>query len=217
MDFSEFEAGDLVVHLDHGIGRYEGLEKSPDGTGDVLVLEFANSARLYVPLDQAWQVARYVGLGREYPELSELGGARWKKAKEKAVQGIYEYAARMLRVQAERETAEGYAFPPDSHWQQEFERSFVFTETADQLKAIRDAKTDMESSRAMDRLICGDVGFGKTEVAIRAVFKAVTSGKQAAVIAPTTVLAQQHWQNFRERMSEYPVTIELFEPLSLGG
>lgn len=209
MDFSEFEAGDLVVHLDHGIGRYEGLEKSPDGEGDVLVLEFANSARLYVPLDQAWQVARYVGLGRRYPELSELGGGRWKKAKEKATRGIYQYAARMLKVQAERETAEGHAFPPDSHWQQEFERSFQFTETADQLKAIRDAKSDMESTRAMDRLICGDVGFGKTEVAIRAVFKAVTSGKQAAVIAPTTVLAQQHWQNFRERMSEYPVTIEL--------
>jgi transcription-repair coupling factor (superfamily II helicase) len=115
----------------------------------------------------------------------------------------------MLKVQAERETAEGHPFPPDSHWQQEFERSFHFTETPDQLKAIRDAKTDMESTRAMDRLICGDVGFGKTEVAIRAAFKAVTSGKQAAIIAPTTVLAQQHWQNFRERMSEYPVTIEL--------
>ena len=209
VDFSEFEAGDLVVHLDHGIGRYEGLEKSPDGEGEVLVLEFANSARLYVPLDQAWQVARYVGLGRKYPELSELGGARWKKAKEKATQGIYQYAARMLKVQAERETAEGHSFPPDSHWQQEFERSFHFTETPDQLKAIRDAKTDMESTRAMDRLICGDVGFGKTEVAIRAAFKAVTSGKQAVIIAPTTVLAQQHWQNFRERMSEYPVTIEL--------
>ena len=209
MDFSEFEAGDLVVHLDHGIGRYEGLEKSPDGEGEVLVLEFANSARLYVPLDQAWQVARYVGLGRKYPELSELGGARWKKAKEKATQGIYQYAARMLKVQAERETAEGHPFPPDSHWQQEFERSFHFTETPDQIKAIRDAKTDMESNRAMDRLICGDVGFGKTEVAIRAAFKAVTSGKQAVIIAPTTVLAQQHWQNFRERMSEYPVTIEL--------
>ena len=209
MDFSEFEAGDLVVHLDHGIGRYEGLEKSPDGEGDVLVLEFANSSRLYVPLDQAWQVARYVGLGRKYPELSELGGGRWKKAKEKATQGIYQYAARMLKVQAERETAEGHPFPPDSHWQQEFERSFHFTETPDQLKAIRDSKADMESTRAMDRLICGDVGFGKTEVAIRAAFKAVTSGKQAVIIAPTTVLAQQHWQTFRERMSEYPVTIEL--------
>ena len=209
MDFSEFEEGDLVVHLDHGIGRYAGLEKSPDGGGDVLVLEFANDARLFVPLDQAWQVARYVGLGKKYPDLSELGGGRWQKAKEKATAGIYEYAGRMLKIQAERETATGYAFAPDSHWQQEFERSFLFTETPDQLKAIRETKADMESSRAMDRLICGDVGFGKTEVAIRAAFKAVTGGRQAAIIAPTTVLAQQHFQNFRERMSEYPITIEL--------
>ena len=209
MDFSDFEEGDLVVHLDHGIGRYEGLEKAPDGTGDVLVLTFANDSRLYVPLDQAWQVARYVGLGKKHPDLSELGSARWKKAKEKATGGIYEYAARMLKVQAERETAQGFPFAPDSHWQQEFERSFLFTETPDQLRAIRETKADMESSRAMDRLICGDVGFGKTEVAIRAAFKAVTGGRQAAIIAPTTVLAQQHWQNFRERMSEYPVTIEL--------
>lgn len=209
MDFSEFEEGDLVVHLDHGIGRYEGLDKAPDGSGDVLVLEFANEARLYVPLDQAWQVARYVGLGKKYPDLSELGSGRWSKAKEKATRGIYEYAARMLKVQAERETQQGFPFSADSHWQQEFERSFLFTETPDQLRAIRETKEDMESPRAMDRLICGDVGFGKTEVAIRAVFKAVTGGKQAAIIAPTTVLAQQHWQNFRERMSEYPLTIEL--------
>ena len=209
MDFSEFEPGDLVVHFDHGIGRFEGLENAPDGSGDVLILEFANDARLYVPLDQAWQVARYVGLGKKHPDLSELGNARWTKAKEKATRGIYEYAARMLKVQAERETAQGHSFAPDSHWQQEFERSFLFTETNDQLRAIRETKEDMESSQAMDRLICGDVGFGKTEVAIRAAFKAVTGGKQVAVIAPTTVLAQQHWRTFRERMSEYPVTVEL--------
>lgn len=209
VDFSEFEEGDLVVHLDHGIGRYEGMEKSPDGSGEVLVLTFANDARLYVPLDQAWQVARYVGLGRNNPELSELGGGRWAKAKEKATRGIFQYAAGMLRVQAERETQSGRAFPPDSRWQEEFEKSFLFTETPDQLRAIGETKADMESQRAMDRLICGDVGFGKTEVAIRAVFKAVTGGCQAAVIAPTTVLAQQHFQTLRERMSEYPVTIEL--------
>ncbi len=209
MDFSDFEPGDLVVHLDHGIGRFEGLEKSPDGSGDVLLIEFANDARLYVPLDQAWQVARYVGLGKKHPDLSELGNARWSKAKEKATHGIYEYAARMLKVQAERETTQGHAFSADSHWQQEFERSFLFTETPDQLRAIRETKADMESQQAMDRLICGDVGFGKTEVAIRAAFKGVTGGCQVAVIAPTTVLAQQHWRTFRERMSEYPVTVEL--------
>ncbi|MEI6072460.1 MAG: transcription-repair coupling factor [Verrucomicrobiae bacterium] len=209
MDFSEFEEGDLVVHLDHGIGRFLGLQKAPDGGGDVLALEFAHESRIYVPLDQAWQVSRYVGLGRRHPALSELGDGRWQKAKAKASKGIFEYAARMLSVQAERENGTGHAFPPDSHWQQEFERSFLFTETPDQLRAIADTKADMESVRPMDRLICGDVGFGKTEVAIRAAFKTVTGGRQAALIAPTTVLAQQHFQTFRERMSEYPVTIEL--------
>jgi len=209
MDFSEFEEDDLVVHLDHGIGRFLGLQKSPDGDGEVLALEFAHGARLYVPLDQAWQVSRYVGLGRRHPDLSELGDARWQKAKAKASRGIYEYAARMLKIQAERENGAGHAFPTDSHWQQEFEKSFLFTETADQLRAIAETKSDMESERPMDRLICGDVGFGKTEVAIRAAFKAVMGGKQAAIITPTTVLAQQHFQTFRERMSEYPVTIEL--------
>jgi len=209
MDFSEFEEDDLVVHLDHGIGRFLALQKAPDGGGEVLALEFAHGARLYVPLDQAWQVSRYVGLGRRHPALSELGDGRWQKAKAKASKGIFEYAARMLTVQAERENGAGHAFPPDSHWQQEFERSFLFTETPDQLRAIADTKSDMESVRPMDRLICGDVGFGKTEVAIRAAFKAVTGGKQAVLIAPTTVLAQQHFQTFRERMSEYPVMIEL--------
>ncbi len=209
MDFSEFEEDDLVVHLDQGIGRFLGLQQAPDGGGEVLALEFARGSRLYVPLDQAWQVSRYVGLGRRHPDLSELGDGRWQKAKEKASRGIFEYATTMLRVQAERENGTGHAFPPDSHWQQEFERSFLFTETPDQLRAIADTKADMESVRPMDRLICGDVGFGKTEVAIRAAFKTVAGGRQAAVIAPTTVLAQQHFQTFRERMSEYPVTIEL--------
>jgi transcription-repair coupling factor (superfamily II helicase) len=209
VDFSEFEEGDLVVHLDHGIARYHGLHPSPDGDGEVLVLEFAKEARLYVPLDQAWQVARYVGLGKKHPDLSELGGGRWQRAKEKATRGIFQYAAAMLEIQAERETQEGFAFPPDTRWQEEFEGSFLFVETPDQLRAIRETKLDMESPRAMDRLVCGDVGFGKTEVAIRTVFKAVMGGRQAAVIAPTTVLAQQHWQTFRERMSEYPVSIGL--------
>ncbi|MFA7343389.1 MAG: transcription-repair coupling factor [Terrimicrobiaceae bacterium] len=209
MDFSEFEEDDFVVHLDHGIGRFLGLRQSPDGGGEVLALEFAHEARLYVPLDQAWQISRYVGLGKRHPDLSELGDGRWQRAKAKATKGIYEYAARMLRVQAERENGVGHAFPPDTHWQQEFERSFLFTETGDQLRAIAETKTDMESVRPMDRLICGDVGFGKTEVAIRAAFKAVSGGRQAAVITPTTVLAQQHFETFRERMSEYPVTIEL--------
>ncbi len=210
MDFTEFELGDYVVHLEHGIARFAGLQ-TPAGTneGEVLVLEYAHEARLYVPLDQAWQVARYVGVGRRTTELSELGDGRWERARQKAQQSIFDYASRMLKVQAERDAIPGFAFGPDTHWQEEFEDAFPYEETADQVRAIADAKRDMEFERPMDRLICGDVGFGKTEVAIRAVFKAVMGGRQAAVLAPTTVLAQQHFQTLRERMSDYPVTIEL--------
>jgi transcription-repair coupling factor (superfamily II helicase) len=207
MDFTEFEEDDLVVHLDHGIGRYLGMEKS-DESGDQLVIEFANEARLFVPLEQAWQVSRYVGLGKKNPPLSELGDGKWQRAKGKAERSIFDYAATMLRLQAERDTSAGHAFGPDTHWQQEFERSFVFEPTVDQRRAIDEAKADMEGTRPMDRLICGDVGFGKTEVAIRAAFKAVMGGKQVAFLAPTTVLAQQHCQTLRERMSDYPVTVE---------
>jgi transcription-repair coupling factor (superfamily II helicase) len=210
IDFTEFEPGDYVVHLEHGIGRYVGLQKIPgDSEAEALMLEYADEARLYVPLDQAWQVARYVGVGKHHPELSALGDSRWARAREKARQSIFDYASRMLRVQAERDTSPGFSFAPDTHWQNEFEDAFPFEETADQLRAIAETKQDMESERPMDRIICGDVGFGKTEVAIRAAFKAVMSGKQAALLAPTTVLAQQHYQTLRERMSEYPVTIEL--------
>ena len=210
MDFTEFEPGDYVVHLEHGIGRFAGLQV-PAGTneGEVLVLEYAHEARLYVPLDQAWQVSRYVGVGRRTTELSELGDGRWERARQKAQESIFDYASRMLKVQAERDAIPGHAFGPDTHWQEEFEDAFPYEETADQLRAISDSKHDMETERPMDRLICGDVGFGKTEVAIRAVFKAVMGGRQAAVLAPTTVLAQQHFQTLRERMSDYPVTIEL--------
>jgi transcription-repair coupling factor (superfamily II helicase) len=210
IDFTEFEPGDYVVHLDHGIGRYLGLQKMPgNGGGEALLLEYAGDARLYVPLDQAWQVARYVGVGRRHPALSDLGDGRWARAREKARRSIFDYTSRMLRVQAERDMNPGFSFAPDTHWQQEFEDAFPFEETPDQLRAIAETKQDMESERPMDRLICGDVGFGKTEVAIRAVFKAVMGGKQAAFLAPTTVLAQQHYQTLRERMSDFPVTIEL--------
>lgn len=210
IDFTEFEPGDYVVHLDHGIGRFAGLQSLPgDGGSEVLLLEYAGDARLYVPLDQAWQVARYVGVGKTHPELSELGDGRWARTRERAQRSILDYASRMLRVQAERDMNPGFAFSPDTHWQSEFEDAFPFDETRDQIRAIADTKNDMEATRPMDRLICGDVGFGKTEVAIRAIFKAVMGGKQAALLAPTTVLAQQHYQTLRERMSEYPVTIEL--------
>ena len=237
IDFSELNEGDLVVHLEHGIGRFMGLirlPKSPDtveagvspasrtdaadirlrrtatnGTQEVLSLEFADEAKLYVPLEQAYLVSRYVGAGKKSPPLSSLGDGRWARAKIKAAASIFDYAGKMLAVQAQRETHPGYAFAPDAKWQAEFEHSFPFRETPDQMKAIIDTKMDMERPRPMDRLICGDVGFGKTEVAVRAAFKAVMDGKQVAVLAPTTVLAQQHFEVFRQRMLDYPVRIEM--------
>ena len=234
IDFSELGEGDLVVHLEHGVGRFLGLEKFPVGqaprlpdTGhvstaigapalqqqgqpqEVLVLEFADEAKLYVPLEQAYLVSRYVGSGRKSPPLSALGDGKWARAKIKAAASIFDYAGKMLAIQAERQMRPGYAFAPDTKWQAEFERSFPFRETPDQMKAIIDTKIDMERARPMDRLICGDVGFGKTEVAVRAAFKAVMEGKQVAVLAPTTVLAQQHFEVFRQRMLEYPVRIEM--------
>ena len=231
IDFSELNEGDLVVHLEHGIGRFLGLIKIPGVEGrapaspaslelrppevpraqtqEVLALEFADEAKLYVPLEQAYLVSRYVGAGKKSPPLSSLGDGRWARAKIKAAASIFDYAGKMLTVQAQRETHLGYAFGPDTKWQTEFEHSFPFRETPDQMKAIVDTKIDMERSRPMDRLICGDVGFGKTEVAVRAAFKAVMNGKQVAVLAPTTVLAQQHFEVFRQRMLDYPVRIEM--------
>ncbi len=224
IDFSELNEGDLVVHLEHGVGRFLGLQKmggAPDSVADgpagrpyqaereVLVLEFAADAKLYVPLEQAYLVSRYVGVGKKSPPLSSLADARWARAKKNAVASIFDYAGKMLAVQAERETQTGHAFGSDTKWQAEFEHSFPFRETPDQLKAIIDTKSDMERARSMDRLICGDVGFGKTEVAIRAAFKAVMEGKQVAILTPTTVLAQQHFETFRQRMLDYPVRIEM--------
>ena len=234
IDFSELAEGDLVVHLEHGIGRFLGLirlTKTPetvvagvspplprnaadtaaatDGTQEVLAIEFADEAKLYVPLEQAYLVSRYVGAGKKSPALSSLGDGKWARAKIKAAASIFDYAGKMLDIQAERQMRSGHAFAPDTKWQAEFERSFPFRETPDQLKAIIDTKIDMERPRPMDRLICGDVGFGKTEVAVRAAFKAVMDGKQVAILAPTTVLAQQHFEVFRQRMLDYPVRIEM--------
>ena len=212
IDFTEFEEGQLVVHTEHGIGRYLGLQRLPaaDGTeGEVLALEFANDSRLFVPIDQAWQVSRYVGVGKHTPDLSSLGDDKWSKARKAAEKSVFLYAGRLLKLQAERETGHGHAFGPDTPWQRELEMSFPYRETADQLRTISEIKQDMESRRPMDRLLCGDVGFGKTEVALRAAFKALMGGKQVVFLAPTTVLAQQHVRTLRERMSEYPVKIEL--------
>ncbi|MDG2123391.1 MAG: transcription-repair coupling factor [Verrucomicrobiales bacterium] len=210
---ADFNEGDVVVHLDYGLARYRGLirQSKDDSTSgeDSLTLEFAEGSKLYVPVDQAHLVSRYVGSGGKTPPLSKLGDARWGKARASAERSILDYAASLLSVQAERQVQTGFAHPADSKWQYEFEQSFVFKETPDQLRAIEDSKRDMETARPMDRLICGDVGFGKTEVAIRTAFKAVMGGKQVAILVPTTVLAQQHYENFRQRMSGYPITVGL--------
>ena len=203
----EISLADLVVHHEYGIGRFRGIQDT--GDGEEILIEYQGGSLLSVPLDQAHLVAKYVGLGGKTPDLNNLGGTAWKSARRAAEKSILDYAAQILRVQADRQATPGYAHPPDSRWMWEFENSFHFTETPDQKRSIEETKRDMESSRPMDRLVCGDVGFGKTEVAIRAAFKAVTGGKQVAILVPTTVLAEQHWRTFRERMSDYPVRIEL--------
>jgi len=210
-DWTELQEGDFVVHVQHGIGKYLGL-KSLDFNGtkqEVLSIEYADEARLYVPIDQAHLVSKYIGAGKRQPPLHQLGGALWQKQKLVAERAIMDLAANLLEIQAARNTLEGHAFSVDTAWQHEFEAAFIYDETPDQLTAIEEVKTDMESKRPMDRLICGDVGYGKTEVAIRAAFKAVMDGYQVAVLCPTTVLAEQHWNTFRERMSGYPIAVEM--------
>ena len=222
IDFTDLEDGDLVVHLQHGIGRFLGLKTLPASSGketeggtECLVIEYAPSdsanepPKLYVPVSEAHLVSKYVGAGKVAPPLNTLGGTRWAKAKEQTEKAVRDVAAELLRIQAVRETQVGHAFKPDTQWQHEFEDSFIYEETPDQVTAIAETKADLERPKPMDRLICGDVGFGKTEVAIRAAFKAVMDGKQVAILVPTTVLAQQHFNNFRERMADYPVRVEL--------
>ncbi|MBK1855027.1 transcription-repair coupling factor [Verrucomicrobiaceae bacterium 5K15] len=204
----DISKGDLVVHTEYGVGRFQGIDRDEDGHEEIHI-RYRDGAILSVPLDHSHLLSKYVGLGGKDPELNRLGTAAWTKAKHSAEKSILDYAAKLLQMQAERNTQPGYCHPPDSRWMWEFENSFHHTITAGQRDAIEDMKADMESPKPMDRLICGDVGFGKTEVAIRAAFKAVTGGKQAAVLVPTTVLAEQHWRTFRERMSDYPVRIEL--------
>ncbi len=216
IDFSELIEGELVVHLEHGIARFEELRRLPNNE-DVLVLEFAEGAKLYVPLEQSYLVARYVGIGKKNPPLSKLGDAAWTNAKKKAEKAAFDYAGKLLETHAAREVQKGFAFPQDSRWVREFEASFFYKETPDQLTAIAETKADMETEQPMDRLICGDVGFGKTEVAIRAAFKAVCAGKQVALLVPTTVLAEQHYRNFRERMSDYPVTVDMLSRFRTRG
>ena len=230
IDFTELEDGDYVVHLQHGIGRYVGLQVLPLGAGtkptegpganahagqECLVIEYASGdpaqppPKLYVPVTEAHLVSKYVGTGQARPPLNALGGTRWAKAKAHAERAVRDVAGDLLSIQAARESQAGHPCAPDTPWQREFEGAFIFEETPDQARAIVETKADMERPKPMDRLICGDVGFGKTEVGIRAAFKAVMDGKQVAVLVPTTVLAQQHYNTFRERMADYPIRVEL--------
>jgi transcription-repair coupling factor (superfamily II helicase) len=208
--FAELRSGDIVVHEDHGIARFAGFDtKTVAGvTRDYLYLEYAGSDRVFVPVDQLAKISRYVGAGGEHPPLSKLGGSRWEAMKARARRAAQELAGELLNLYAERKRREGHAFPPDTDWQREFEDAFPYSETPDQRDAIELVKADMEAPRPMDRLICGDVGYGKTEVALRAAFKSVQDGKQVMLLAPTTILAQQHYGTFSERLKDYPVTIE---------
>jgi transcription-repair coupling factor (superfamily II helicase) len=207
--FSELRVGDYVVHEDHGVARFAGFETREIGgvTRDYLYLEYKGEDRVYVPTEQLEKLSRYVGAGGE-PTLSALGGKRWQNLKARARKAAGALAGELLNLYAERKSRKGHAFAPDGEWQIELESSFAYRETADQIEAIEAVKGDMESERPMDRLVCGDVGFGKTEVALRAAVKAAADGLQVMMLVPTTILAQQHWGTFRERMADLPFRVE---------
>lgn len=209
--FTDLTIGDYVVHTIHGIGKYVGL-KTIETEGickDYVEIDYAGKDRLFLPTDKLGQLQKYIGNEGETPKLNKLGGAEWSKVTRKAQKSIDDLAEKLVKLYAEREVVEGFAFLPDQPWQSEFEEAFPYEETPDQLQATAEIKASMEEPHPMDRLLCGDVGFGKTEVAMRAIFKAVMSGKQVAVLVPTTILAQQHYQTFLERFSSFGVTVDV--------
>src|SRR5829696_6085907 len=208
--FTDLRTGDIVVHEDHGLARFAGFDtKTVAGvTRDYLDLEFQGSDKVFMPVDQLAKISRYVGAGGAHPPLSKLGGTRWDTMKARARRAAQELAGELLNLYAERRRRRGFPFPPDSDWLRDFEADFPYRETPDQREAIEHVKWDMEAERPMDRLICGDVGYGKTEIALRAAFKAANAGKQVLMLVPTTILAQQHFGTFSERLRDYPFTIE---------
>jgi transcription-repair coupling factor (superfamily II helicase) len=208
--FADLRTGDIIVHEDHGLARFAGFDtKTVAGiTRDYLNLEFQGSDKVFMPVDQLAKISRYVGAGGSHPPLSKLGGKSWETLKARARRAAQELAGELLNLYAERKRRKGLQFPPDSEWVVEFEQKFPYQETPDQREAIELVKSDMESDQPMDRLICGDVGYGKTEVALRAAFKAAEAGKQVLMLVPTTILAQQHYGTFAERLKDYPITIE---------
>ncbi|HLJ89181.1 MAG TPA: transcription-repair coupling factor [Candidatus Angelobacter sp.] len=210
-DFRDLAVGDYVVHVEHGIGMYQGLKEIEQGevVGEYMVLEFAEGAKLYVPLTRLDLIQKFRSSEGVRPALSRLGGTAWAKTKARVKKAMKDMADELLKLYAQRKASSGHPFPVDTQWQREFEDAFEYNETDDQLQAISDIKKDMEASRPMDRLLCGDVGYGKTEVAMRAAFKAVQDNKQVAVLAPTTVLVFQHFENFKRRFASFPITIEM--------
>ncbi|MFC2031148.1 transcription-repair coupling factor, partial [Chloroflexota bacterium] len=203
--------GSYVVHVEHGVGLFQGLNKMEfrGGEREYLLVEYAFGDKLHVPVYQADRLGRYVGVGEDSPRVNRLGTAEWSRVKATAQKAVEEIADDLLALYAAREIVHGYAFSPDTFWQEELEASFPYVETEAQLRALDEIKADMEQPRPMDRLVCGDVGYGKTEVGLRAAFKAVMDGKQVAVLVPTTVLAQQHYQTFTERLKPFPVTVKM--------
>ncbi len=208
---ADLEPGVFVVHIDHGVARFAGTTQMGEGADEreYLVLEYADNDKLYVPTDHLNRVSAYVGAQEHAPSLTRLGAADWARIKQRVKGAAREMAQELIRINAAREIAEGHEFAPDNSWQRELEDSFPYIETPDQAQAIDDVKTDMERTRPMDRLICGDVGYGKTEVALRAAFKTVSDGMQVGILVPTTVLAQQHYATFTERLSPFPVRVEV--------
>ena len=209
--YADLSTGDLVVHIDYGIGRFQGLVERTleDIRREYLLIEYADGDQLFVPIHQADRISRYIGADAGEPALSRLGGAEWERSKTKAREAVEQVARDLLDLYARRLTVRGTAFSTDTPWQRELEASFAHQETEDQIEALQAIKRDMERPRPMDRLICGDVGYGKTEVALRAAFKAVMDGKQVAILVPTTVLAQQHFHTFRRRLAAFPVEVEM--------
>jgi transcription-repair coupling factor (superfamily II helicase) len=210
-DIADLRPGDFVVHATHGIGQFLGIREivQPDHKGDFMLLEYAGEAKLYVPLTRLDLVQKYRGVGEAKPHVDRLGGVSWEKTKSRVKAKMRDMADELLKLYAQRRMAKGFAFSRDSNWQREFEDAFEYAPTNDQISAIAEIKRDMETEQPMDRLLCGDVGFGKTEVAMRAAFKALADGKQVAVLAPTTVLSFQHYETFRHRFASFPVRVEL--------
>ena len=210
-DLADLKPGDFVVHVTHGVGKFLGVREIVQGDqkGDFMLLEYAGDAKLYVPLTRMDLVEKYRGAGEAPPPLDRLGGSTWTQRKSRVKAKMRDMADELLKLYAQRRMSEGFAFSRDSNWQREFEDSFDFSETRDQLAAVKDIKRDMESPHPMDRLLCGDVGYGKTEVAMRAAFKALGDGKQVAMLAPTTVLAFQHYETFKARFAAFPVRVEM--------